>query len=437
MKHLMEEIISELKKSSAEGDLIFSKSKSLKISSQKGAVSEYKVSGSEILGIRTIKEGRVGISYTESMDKESVRLMIKEALANGEMTEANSDEEIYATKDELIDEAFYEEKEVDINTKVQDALRLEGDVFKKDKRTIAVPHNSYMEGEYETLYLNSKGRFTKYTDKVYSISTGALLGEGDKKSIFYHYDSAHRYQDLKWEEVIDTALFHSQNLLNEKALKTGKYNVVFDVDCLSSLLGCFSNFYSAKSALDKVNPFADKIGKEIFSTNLTITDEPNYKDAFRSLHFDSEGVKRKSLTLVNDGILESFFHNSVTAKKFGVVTTGHANRGPASSLNVCGTHMVVRGKKVEKGSSSYIEIIQMDGLHSGANRVTGDFSVAIKGYVWEGGERKQAFANCTLSGNVIELLKHVVVVGDKIESSTDQSFFSMPLEFQNMSVAGI
>src|SRR5690606_7194609 len=148
-------------------------------------------------------------------------------------------------------------------------LRLEGDVFKKDKRTIAVPHNSYMEGEYETLYLNSKGRFTKYTDKVYSISTGALLGEGDKKSIFYHYDSAHRYQDLKWEEVIDTALFHSQNLLNEKALKTGKYNVVFDVDCLSSLLGCFSNFYSAKSALDKVNPFADKIGKEIFSTNLT------------------------------------------------------------------------------------------------------------------------------------------------------------------------
>lgn len=437
MRHLMEELMNELHKANAEGDLIFSKSKSLKISAQKGNVSEYKVSGAEILGIRTIRDGRVGISYTESMSKDSIRLMLKEALANGEMTGINEDEQIIASKEELIDEAHYAENEVDINLKVQNALRLEGDILKKDKRAIAVPHNSYIEGEYETLYLNSKGRFTKYTDKVYSIASSALLGEGDKKSNFYHYHSAHRYQDLEWDKVIDTALFHSQNLLNERALKTGKYNVIFSPDCLNSLMGCFSNFYSAKSALDKVNPFADKIGKEVFSPNLSITDEPFYEKAFRGLHFDSEGVKRAPLSLIRDGVLESFYHNSVTAKKFGVKTTGHANRGAASSLNVCGTHMVITGKSIEKRSQKYIEIIQMDGLYSGANRVTGDFSVAIKGYIWESGERREAFANSTLSGNIIELLKNVAVVGKDIESSTDQSFFSMPLEFTNMSVAGV
>lgn len=433
----MEEIVNDLHKANAEGDLIFSKSKSLKISAQKGNVSEYKVSGSEILGIRTIRDGKVGISYTESMSRDSVKRMLEEALNNGEMTGINEDEQIVALREELIDEAHYEEKEVDINVKVQNALRLEGEILKKDKRAIAVPNNSYVEGEYETLYLNSKGRFTKYTDKVYSISTSALLGEGEKKSNFYHYNYAHRYQDLKWDEVIETALFHSQNLLREVTLKTGKYNVTFSVDCLNALFGCFSNFYSAKSALDKVSPFAEKLGESVFSSNLTITDDPSYEKAFRKLHFDSEGVKRAPLTLVKDGILQNFYHNSVTARRFGVETTGHANRGASSSLNVCGTHMVVTGKHSEKRSQKYIEIIQMDGLYSGANQVTGDFSVAIKGYIWEGGERKEAFANSTLSGNIIQLLKNSVVVGHEIESSTDQSFFSMPMEFQSMSVAGI
>src|SRR5690606_23223733 len=171
--------------------------------------------------------------------------------------------------------------------------------------------------------------------------------------------------------------------------------------------------------------------------NLTITDEPLYENAFRKLHFDSEGVKRTPLVLVKDGILQNFYHNSATARKFGVTTTGHANRGAGSSLNVCGTHMVVQGKQFEKRSQKYIEVIQMDGLYSGANRVTGDFSVAIKGYIWEDGERKEAFANSTLSGNIIQLLKNAVVVGPEIESSTDQSFFSMALEFPSMSVAGI
>lgn len=436
MKNIMTKVLENLKKENAEGDLIFSASKSLKMSAQKGNISEYKVSSAQILGIRTIKDGKVGISYTESMDEDSLKLMVKEALSNGAMTEVNGNEKILTLSGDLIDNASYPEKEVDIAVKTQGALDLEGRVWTKDKRVIAVPHNSYVEGDYETLFMNSHGRFTSYTDKVYSISSSALLDEGGKKANFYHYNYAHRYEDLKWDEVIDTALFHAKNLLTEKPLVTGKYNVVFSPDCLNSLMGCFSNFYSSKSAMDKVNPFADKLETEVISSNLTIKDEPKYEKAFRGLSFDSEGVERKPLTLVQDGVLKTFFHNSVTANHFKVKTTGHANRGPASSLNVCGTHMVVTGKKVEARSSKYIEIIQMDGLYSGANRVNGNFSVAIKGYLWENGERTMTFANSTLSGNLIELLKNAVVVGNEVESSTDLSFFSVPMEFHHLSVAG-
>ena len=78
----------------------------------------------------------------------------------------------------------------------------------------------------------------------------------------------------------------------------------------------------------------------------------------------------------------------------------------------------------------------MDGLYSGANRVNGNFSVAVKGYFWENNQKVMTFGNITLSGNIVELLSRVEVTGDQLQSSTDQSFFSVPLIFHDLSIAG-
>jgi PmbA protein len=126
----------------------------------------------------------------------------------------------------------------------------------------------------------------------------------------------------------------------------------------------------------------------------------------------------------------------VTANYFKTETTGHASRGASSSLNVSGTQFLILGKNKKPLPPKYMEVIQMDGLHSGANRVTGNFSVAVKGYLWENGQKTTTFGNITLSGNLIELLKNVEVVGEQIEASNDLSFFSVPLMFNDLSIAG-
>lgn len=79
MKKLMENILNQVTDLNAEADLILSTSKSLKLSAQGEALSEYKVSSSQILGVRLIKDYKVGISYTESLDKESLALMVNQA----------------------------------------------------------------------------------------------------------------------------------------------------------------------------------------------------------------------------------------------------------------------------------------------------------------------------------------------------------------------
>lgn len=436
MKKIMEQVMNDVISQKAEGDLILSTSKALKMSAQRGEINEYKVSSAQILGVRVIKDGRVGISYTESLDNESLGLMVKHALQNADMSEPNANEGVLNLSGHLSDEAHYPEEDVDIAVKTKLALDLESEIKKRDKRVNVVPHNSYSEGESKSLYLSSSGRSTSYSDKSYSIVTSALMEDGGKKSNYYDYSIAHTYNGLDLKKIVDTSLFHASNLLDEKSLPTGKYNVKFTEDVLKSLIGCFSNFYSAKAVLDKSNPWMDKIGSEVVSKDLTLEDQPLFEKAFRKSLFDSEGVERKPLTLIENGVLKNFYHNSKTAKQFNTTTTGHADRGPGSSLNVDGTYLVLKGKNKKPLPQKYLEIIQMDGLYSGANRVTGQFSAAIKGYVWENGVRTMTFGNITLSGNLIELLKNAEVVGEELVSSSDQSFFTVPLMFHGLSIAG-
>lgn len=436
MKKIMEKVINELTDHKAEADLIYSSSKALKMSAQNGAIAEYKVSSSQILSVRAIKDGRVGISYTESLDSESIQFMIKQALDNAETSEPNPHERILHLSGEIDDSVNYPEEETSIDEKTKKTLELESLVKDADKRVVSVPMNSFSENDYQSFYMSSRGRFTSYVDKSYSILTSALMDENGKKANFYGYSIAHNFAGLQWQEIVDKSLFHARNMLQEKTLPTGRYSVLFDEDNLKELMGCFSNFYSAKSAKDKVNPWSSKTGEKVMSSDLTIEDRPLFAESFRTSKFDSEGVERKTLTLVQDGVLKSFYHNSATAAYFGTQTTGHAARSSGSSLGISGTDMVILGKNVKPMPEKYLEVIQMDGLYSGANRVNGNFSVAIKGYVWEKGELKMTFGNITLSGNLPDMLMRAEVVGDKLGASTEKSFFTVPLMFHDISIAG-
>jgi len=436
MKNVMDRVINELTDHKAEADLFFSTSKSLKLSAQKGAISEYKVSSSQILGVRAIKDGRVGISYTEALDDESVSLLIKQALQNAETSEPNTDETIMHLTGEIRDELNKPEAEVSINIKTQKALELEGKPKAMDSRVVAVPYNSYSESDYYSHYLSSRGRSAIYTDKSYSITASALMDDKGKKANFYDFHSAHTFNELKWDKVVENSLFHAKNLLEEQSLPTGRYAVMFNTDSLKELIGCFSNFYSAKSALDKMNPWGAKVGEEVISKDLTIEDHPLFDKSFRISRFDGEGVERKPMYLIQDGVLKNLYHNSVTAKKMNTKTTGHAVRGPSSSLNVTGTDLIIRGKNKKPLPQKYLEVIEMAGLYSGANRVTGNFSVAVKGYMYENGKKTMTFGNVTLSGNLIDILKRAEVVGEELLTSTDESFFSVPLIFDGISIAG-
>jgi PmbA protein len=436
MKKIMEQVLNKLTDLKAEGDLLLDTSKSLKMSVHNQELSEYKVSSSQVLGLRLIKDDKVGIAYTESLDEESLDLMLKQAFENASTNSSKPEEKILEHSGELIDVATYSEAPVDLRHKTEQVLALEKEMKVRDARVKVLPYNGYVENEFQSYFASSRGRYTQYRDQSYQIWTSALMEENDKKSTYHHFDLSHKFQDLNWKHITDVSLEHASAILREKNIPSGKYEVRFSQDLLSSLLGIFSGLFSAKAALDKVNPWAEKIGSQVMSSDLTITDVPDFERAFRKSLFDSEGVSRKALTLVQDGKLETFYHNSITATRMGVKTTAHASRGPQSSMVISGTIMIIQGKNPKAMPDKYLEVFQLDGLHAGTNSITGDFSLGVKGYVWEKGEKKECFGGVTLSGNFFEMLKNLDVVGTELLVSTDRNFFSSPMVFHDLFIAG-
>jgi PmbA protein len=83
LKNTLEKIINFSNDFGADQcDAILSKGESFSLSAQNSEIDKYKVSGAQVIGVRAIKDSKVGISYTESFDEESLKIAAKSAVEN-------------------------------------------------------------------------------------------------------------------------------------------------------------------------------------------------------------------------------------------------------------------------------------------------------------------------------------------------------------------
>ncbi|MFT6633199.1 MAG: PmbA protein [Bacteriovoracaceae bacterium] len=440
LKNTLEKIINFSNDFGADQcDAILSKGESFSLSAQNSEIDKYKVSGAQVIGVRAIKDSKVGISYTESFDEESLKIAAKSAVENAINSEVNEFEKINTTEGEFIFESEFQKDTTSTEEKIEFCLKLESEVKARDSRVQSVPYNGLSESESASYYLNSNGVLGYSSEYYQSCYTSALLQEGAESSMHYHGVIGRKLSDLNVDECVTESLTHASEWMKAKPLSTGNYDIIFELDAFSEILGCFSSIFSGKGAMEKTNPFLEKMGKQVAGSGITISDIPKYKEAFFVSHFDSEGIPHKDLTLIENGVLKSFYHNSATANYFKLSSTGHASRGAKSALGVGGTTKVISAGNTSASdivSGEYFEVHSLQGLHSGANSVSGEFSFAASGYLCREGKRVQPVKGVTVSGNFHKMLLDINIIGDSVLSTHDRGFFSPKLRFENMSVAG-
>lgn len=200
-----------------------------------------------------------------------------------------------------------------------------------------------------------------------------------------------------------------------KAGKAGKYDVIFDPLILGALASEVGARASAFSVLAGLSPFKDKVGEAVASTQVTLVEDGGAESISRR-RFDEEGVPTQRTALIEKGTLQTYLHNTSTAKQFGTETTGNAGFvAPAP-------HALF----LEPGEYGREELFQevKDGLwltNTWYTRfqsyVSGDFSTIPRDGIFriQDGEVVEAWKDIRLTDNLLHLWQSMDALGKEVE----------------------
>jgi PmbA protein len=248
---------------------------------------------------------------------------------------------------------------------------------------------------------NSRGVAVEERGTRSGISASLKAGEGSGS---YWVSSRSLVSDYHpvLEEAARLALDSSRA---EKLGETVKGAVLFRARTLAMLLSSLLvPALSAMSVLEGFSPLAGKLGQRVLG-NLTIVDDGTLPGGLGTSAFDDEGVARRRTVLVEGGVLRGYLHNTYTARRMGVESTGNASRG-MGSVGISPSNLIVAG-----GASSERELeaeakVVAEGyllsVHT-VNPVTGNFSVVISNpYAVKGGDLAPV-KPVAVSGNIYEV----------------------------------
>ena len=223
-----------------------------------------------------------------------------------------------------------------------------------------------------------------------------------------------------------------------------KDTILLENIAAANLLETFTGIFSGENVQKGRSLLKNKLGEAIGSQQLNIIDDPFMLKGVANRSFDSEGVASQKTSIIEEGILKSLLHNLKTAEKEGVQSTGHGYKSSyKGTMTVAPSNFYIQPglNKYEDLISSLDEglvITELEGLHSGANPVSGDFSLAAKGYYVRSGKIERPVNQITIASNFYEVLKNIEAIGADLKFTLPGGGYigSPTLKIKNISVAG-
>ncbi|NVO22295.1 TldD/PmbA family protein [Donghicola mangrovi] len=249
-----------------------------------------------------------------------------------------------------------------------------------------------------------------------SLSCVAIAGEGLKMERDYDGDSRTFQSDLRSpEEIGATAGQRAVERMDARKPPTGAYPVIYDERISSGLIGHLLSAVNGSMIARGSSFLRDDLGRQVLPKALSITENALRPRLTGSRPFDGEGLPTAPRTIVEDGILMGWTLDLATGRKLGMPSTGSAGRSTGSAPSP-----VVSNVALTQGDKSREELIRDMGtgllvtslIGSSINATTGDYSRGAAGFWVENGEITYAVNECTLAGNLRDMLMQMTPAND-------------------------
>ena len=413
---------------------------SFKAVATNGEITQYSSHATRGMGFRAMWEDRMGYASTEAFDDAAVDWLVRGAMDSAKLCEDPSEQFVYDGQ-EPVAELPLTGSDAPSGEKLAFALELEKIAKAYDARVEQVGYDTVLSGRATVRVVNTRGMDKQYTENFCGAYLQPIAKEGDSTATGMEIQFARNFADLNAQTLAQSAARQAVEALHASPVPSGCYRVVILNLAMTDLLETFSPAFSAENAQKQLSLLQGKIGEAVAAQTVTIVDDALRAEGFSSRPFDAEGVPSRRNTVVERGVFKTFLHNLKTAHKDGVETTGNASKGSyAASVRVSPSNFYLEAGRqpleallADMGEG--LVITEVEGLHAGANAVSGDFSLLAKGYTVKEGKRERPVEQITIAGNFFEMLKQVKAVGSDLRFPSG-GFGAPSVDVGLLSVAG-
>ncbi|MBF9048318.1 TldD/PmbA family protein [Rhodobacterales bacterium LSUCC0031] len=262
----------------------------------------------------------------------------------------------------------------------------------------------------------SNGFAGGYARSDYGLSCVAISGEGLGMERDYFGDGRNHAADLLDPARIGhIAGERSVARMGARKPKTGAYPVIFDERIAAGLIGHLLSATNGTAIARGASWARDLMGEQVLPKGLSIIEDPHRPRASASRPFDGEGLPTHKRAIVSDGVLLEWTLDLATGRKLGLPSTGSASRGTSSPPSpAVGNIALTQGSRSrdallrEMGTGLLITSM----IGSSINATTGDYSRGASGFWVENGEIAFPVNECTVAGNLREMLLSIRPAND-------------------------
>ncbi|MDR2359454.1 MAG: TldD/PmbA family protein [Prevotellaceae bacterium] len=385
------------------------------------------------LSISLFVDGRFGSYSTNRIEENELKKFIKNAIdatrylaEDPHRTLPNPD--LYYKGNDAPDACYDKQfEQLQPDEKLQLAKAAVEEVYQTDPRIVSVS-GSYGDGDWFSYLVDSNGFEGEKAQTAFNIyASVSLKSDGDARPESWWYDESLFWDKLQKEGIGKKALERALRKLGQEKIKSGVYPMIVDNMNVSKLLSPVISALNGNALAQKNSFLIDKLGQKIASGKWTLSDEPHLPQAGGSRWFDNEGVATRPRTIIENGVLQTYFIDTYNANRLKMQPTISG----ASILTFKQGDKDLEGliAQLKKG----ILVTSFNGGNS--NSSTGDFSFGVEGFLIENGKLVKPVSEMNITGNMLTLWERLAEIGNDARLNT--SWRTPSLLFDGVSFSGI
>lgn len=381
------------------------------------------------LAINFYLDGRDGFFYTNDLRHESVINFIKKAYETTRLLEPDESRT-------LADPARYYSgggpdlknfdaslSEIDPEEKIALLHETAAEAEGKDKRIISM-QTCYMDRQHQAHYLISNG-FSGYEQNSYCTLTSIITadGEGGQHPMDGWGETRLFFHQMPRQGIASIALGRTLRKIGQKPTSSGRYRMILESPCAGNFLQPILNAMNGQALQQKSSFLLGKLGEQVVSTLVNITDDPLQPGTRGASLFDYDGVATQRRELFKDGCLQTYFIDTPMSRKLCMKPTTQGihrlimGEAPSCRDTNCTQERTEEFEQIIAGSSHAILVTDFNG--GNCDPVTGNFSYGIEGFLIEGGHITQPVSGMNVTGNMLDVwqrLSHICNDADPWET---------------------